>query len=458
MTALAEILLARGARLTGSDGPDRFYTDRILKEMGISFREQFSADNILPGTQLVVHSAAYDPQVNVELTQARALGIPLLSYPEALGLLSGQYDSSGVAGTHGKTTTTALAGACVKALQLPATVLAGSEVRAFGNRSSLILGDRYLLAETCEYRRHFLSFRPRRIVVTSLEAEHLDYFQDLEDVQRAFVQYGKLLPPGGQIIYNCDDPGTAGMIVSLQAERSDIDYIAYGRCARGPYTMSALSSAAGRTLFRLSLAPFEFELHIPGVHAAYDAAAAVALTCQLLSDVRGGVTEQGLKTIKAALADFGGLRRRSEIIGEAGSVLFMDDYGHHPTEIEKTLSGLKAFYPDRRLVADFMPHTYSRTRKLFDDFARCFSDADELVLHKIYASAREQNTQAVSGRKLFNAVSSHHPRVHYFHEPSEALPFLEANLRPGDLFVTMGAGDNYKIGLDLYRYFSGEQT
>lgn len=458
MTALAEILLALGASLTGSDGPDRFYTDRILRELGISFQEQFDAANLLPETQLVIYSAAYSPEDNVELHQAHALGIPALSYPEALGLLSGRYDSSGIAGTHGKTTTTALAGACIRSLGLPATVLAGSEVRGFGNRSSLILGERYLLAETCEYRRHFLFFRPRRIVITSLEAEHLDYFQDLEDVQRAFVQYGTLLPPGGQVIYNTDDPGTADMVAVLHREREDIELIPYGCRAEGPFGMSAVSSAAGATLFQLALSPLQFALRIPGVHAAYDAAAAIALSCQLLAEERGETTEQDLRMIQEALCSFDGLRRRSEIIGEARSVLFMDDYGHHPTEIDKTLAGIKAFYPERRLVADFMPHTYSRTQKLLNDFARCFGAADELVLHRIYASAREQATGAVSGRKLYEAVRRHHPGVHYFHEPSDALPFLERTLRAGDLFITMGAGDNYKLGQELYRRFSGGQT
>jgi UDP-N-acetylmuramate--alanine ligase len=458
MTALAEILQARGADLTGSDTPDRFYTDRILTELEIPFREGFAAGNVGADTRLVIYSAAYSPEENVELQQARALGIPLLTYPEALGQMSAGYDSSGIAGTHGKTTTTALAGACLQALKLPVTVLAGSEVRCFGNRSSLILGDRYLVAETCEYRRHFLHFRPRRIVITSLEAEHLDYFRDLEDVRQAFREYGLLLPPGGEIIYNQDDPGAAALTADLRSARKDIAFVPYGCRAEGPFRMSEISSAAGKTSLRLGLTPEPFVLRIPGIHAAYDAAAAVTLACRLLAEQRGGAAPGDLAAIRAALEGFDGLRRRSEIIGEARSVLFMDDYGHHPTEIATTLAGLKAFYPDRRLVADFMPHTYSRTRKLLEDFARCFSSADTLVLHKIYASAREQAGGAVSGRTLFDAVRRHHPEVHYFHEPADALPFLERILRAGDLFVTMGAGDNWKLGQDLYHRFSGAQT
>lgn len=458
MTALAEILHDRGAELTGSDGPDRFYTDKILRDQGIPFREEFDAGSVTEDIRLVIHSAAYSPEENVELGRARDLGIPVLNYPEALGTLSARSDSSGIAGTHGKTTTTALAGVCIQALGLPATVLAGSEVQAFGNRSTLISGDRYLVAETCEYRRHFLHFRPRRIVITSLEAEHLDYFQDLEDVQRAFVEYGLLLPPGGQLIYNQDDPGTATVAEKLKRKRSDIILIPYGRRAEGDFRISDLSAEAGKTCFRLALATDTFSIRIPGIHSAYNAAAAVALSCRLLAEERGGAKDPDLGLIREALKNFQGLRRRSEVIGEARSVLFMDDYGHHPTEIEKTLTGLKVFYPDRRLVVDFMPHTYSRTHKLLPDFARCFGAADELILHEIYASAREQAAGGVSGRRLCEEVRRHHPRVHYTPGPGEALAFLERILKPGDLFITMGAGDNWKLGRELYRRFSGGQT
>jgi UDP-N-acetylmuramate--alanine ligase len=303
-----------------------------------------------------------------------------------------------------------------------------------------------------------LHFRPRRIVVTSLEAEHLDYFRDLKDVQRAFVEYGLLLPPGGQLIYNRDDPGTAAVAKQLKSKRSDIILIPYGRRAAGDFRVSGLSAEAGKTCFRLALCSEAFSLRIPGIHSAYNAAAAVALACRLLTEERGGVRDEDLAVMREALKKFQGLRRRSEIIGEARSVLFMDDYGHHPTEIEKTLTGLKAFYPDRRLVVDFMPHTYSRTHKLLPDFARCFGAADELVLHEIYASAREQAAGDVSGLRLCEEVRKHHPRVHYTPGPGEALAFLERNLKPGDLFLTMGAGDNWKLGRDLYRRFSGGQT
>jgi UDP-N-acetylmuramate--alanine ligase len=159
--------------------------------------------------------------------------------------------------------------------------------------------------------------------------------------------------------------------------------------------------------------------------------------------------------VRQALAGFQGVRRRSEVIGEAGGVLFLDDYGHHPTEIRTTLEGFRSFYPGRRLVVDFMPHTYSRTRALLPEFASCFAAAHEVILHRIYASARERAGGGVDGRTLFREVAARHPAVRYFEEPLEAVDALAAELKAGDLFVTMGAGDNWKVGQALYSRLGG---
>ena len=177
MAALAEILSSRGASITGSDTSEKFYTDAVLQRLSIPYREGFAAANLPEDAQLVVHSAAYRKEENPELRAAAERGIPTLIYPEALGALSALADSSGISGVHGKSTTTAMCGVILKEWGLPATVLVGAEVPGFGSRSTLLQGDRYLVAETCEYRRHFLNFRPRRIVITSIEPDHLDYFQ-----------------------------------------------------------------------------------------------------------------------------------------------------------------------------------------------------------------------------------------------------------------------------------------
>ena len=460
MTALAEILQARGALISGSDGPERFYTDRILKELGIPYRESFEPEHVARDVELVIHSAAYCRGSNVELRTAWQRGLPVLSYPEAIGLLSSGCDSSGIAGTHGKTTTTAMAGTILKALEIPATVLVGSEVVNFGGRSSLVLGDRYFVAETCEYRRHFLHFNPERIVLTGIEAEHLDYYRDLDDVLSAFEQYCRRLPPGGLLIYQADDPGNRRVVERLKGSRPDLCFQPYGREAAGAFKITSIKTEERRTRFELSGFDREFILKHPGEHSAFNAAAALALAASMLERQGEELASDRVEAMRGALFDFRGSRRRSEVIGEAGGVLFMDDYGHHPTEIVKTLAGIKAFYPERRLVVDFMSHTFSRTGKLLAEFSCCFEPADEVVLHPVYPSARERLELADSklGEILYRVVRENHPSVRYFAEGSEALIYLEQNLHPGDLLLTMGAGDNWKFGQELYHRFKEDSS
>ncbi|GAB1481278.1 hypothetical protein MASR2M78_00930 [Treponema sp.] len=214
-SALAELLQGSGAHVSGSDIADTFYTDQILNELGLVCHQGFDAANVPSEPCIVVHSAAYSSATNCELAEASRRGLPILKYTEALGAYSAHFDSSGIAGVHGKTTTTALAGTLCQALKLPAKILAGSAVGDFGGRSTLNLGDSYFIAETCEYRRHFLAFHPHRIVLTSVESDHRDYYPDYESIRSAFVEYGLSLPEGGELIYCADDEGaveTAALI------------------------------------------------------------------------------------------------------------------------------------------------------------------------------------------------------------------------------------------------------
>lgn len=459
LAALAEILAASGARLSGSDVADVFYTDAILARLGVELKTGFEAGHVERDTALVIHSAAYRRDQNPELLEAERLCIPILSYPEALGALSRRFDSSGIAGVHGKTTTTAMAGSLVSGLGLPATVLAGSAVASFGGSSTLILGGKYFIAETCEYRRHFLSFRPRRIVLTSVESDHQDYYPSYDDILEAFVEYAMLLPEGGKLIYCADDPGACETADRVCGLRPDIVFLPYGRKAEGDFRIESYHAENGRAVFRLAGLRQDFELHVPGEHLALDATAALALALDLLEDSRPGrsLSPAELGAIVKALASFSGSKRRSELLGEAGGVLFMDDYGHHPTAIRDTIRGVKEFWPARRIVVDFMSHTYSRTRALFGDFASCLDEADVVIMHKIYPSARENPEAGLSGRDLFEAArSSRSARGRggegenfYFDEPLEAEVPARGIIRPGDLFLTMGAGDNWKLGAAL---------
>ncbi len=485
VAALAEILASKGAILTGSDIAERFYTDDILESIGIKCLVGFDASHLDPNVAVVIHSAAYRRDQNPELLEAARRGLIILNYPEALGELSRRADSTGIAGVHGKTTTTAMAGSLISSLGLPATILAGSSVASFGNRCTKIAGDKYFVAETCEYRRHFLNFSPRRVVLTAVESDHQDFYPTYKDILAAFVDYGCSLPQSGELIYCADDPGAVEAAGLIQSRRPDIRPVPYGQKAEGPFKMLYYRAASGIARFRLGGLDTEFELHVPGEHLALDASAAITLAISLLGDSKGqngparkeGIWCQPspaeLAALKNSLASFRGSKRRSEVLGEAGGILFMDDYGHHPTAIRDTIAGIRAFWPDRRIVVDFMSHTCSRTRALFPEFAACLDAADKVILHKIYPSAREAPDPEMNGRRLFNAVKAsrdanpgarrvgpaqNFPDTAYYEEVMDAYPDLLRELRPGDLFLTMGAGDNFVLCEALKKAFEQKES
>ena len=445
MSALAELLRDAGAEVSGSDTDEKFYTDEILDRLRIPYYEGFDASHIDSSVDLVVHSAAYSPETCPDLIKAISLGIPLKTYPQMLGELSIGRDSTGIAGVHGKSTTTAMAGTLIRALNLPASVIAGTAVPTFDDRSTLTLGNEFFIAETCEYRRHFLDFHPDRIVLTNIDRDHTDYFTGIEDIEEAFVTYGERLPPDGELIYCADDEGAARVAKKLAETKPGLSLTPYGAAAKGSFRLSDVSPGGGKIEFTLDALPTRLELRIPGVHNVLNAAAAVALAHSLVRKKNGAVDESFAGAVAEALLSFSGSKRRGEVIGERDGILILDDYGHHPTAVSKTLQGVRSFYPGRRIVVDFMPHLYSRTRDLFDGFVTAFDAADVVILHEIYSSARETSGE-VSGIDLFRAVQKRHPGAHYFKEISEAVDFCRGYLSPGDVFITMGAGDNWKLG------------
>ena len=444
MSALAEILVGRGARLSASDVAELFYTDEILAEIGVKV-ETFGEANLPDDCELLIRSAAYGDE-NPIVAAAQSRGIPVINYPEALGLLSQSCHATAIAGVHGKTTTTAITGALMKALDQPVSIIAGSAVPAFGNRSTWSGGDDFLIAETCEYRRHFLNFHPNRIVLTSVESDHQDYYPDYAAIKEAFLEFLTSLSPSGELIYCSDDEGARERALLAAKMRPDIRVIPYGESAEGAWQLEYSQQAAGSNSFRVKGIDRDFHLSIPGRHIALDAAAALALTSRFCPEPDLDILSQTLKSFK-------GSRRRSEIIAEFKGILVMDDYAHHPTAISATLKGLRAFYPERRLLVDFMPHTYSRTAALLDDFAQAFSDADLLILHPVYASAREEYDGDVSGKELMERAAFHRSgRITvYCEEFAEAVDYLKSVLEPGDLFISLGAGNNWMIGEQIIK-------
>lgn len=484
MAALCELLIARGARIRGSDTTEVFYTDAILSRLNVPVIEDFAAEALPGELDLLIHSAAYDPESHPQLRAARDRGVPVLVYTDALGLLSRDRLALAVAGVHGKTTTTAMLGSLLRRTGLPGEVLVGSAVPIFDGFSTFSGGAEFFVAETCEYRRNFLAFNPDILVVTSIEADHLDYYRDEDDVSTAFLEFAQKLPEHGELIYCADDPGAVRLATAMRERRGDILYTPYGRHAEGSFAITEIHPGAGATSFRLAGVDAELRLRIPGDHNVLNAGAAVAgLHALARRRAAAGPAQTAAAgpapsaaarpaqrseppsaaaalapsaaapdpaTVAAGLHDFTGTRRRSEIIGERDGVLYLDDYAHHPTAVATTLRGFRHFYPGRRIVVSFMSHTYSRTAGLLEEFARAFGDADVVFLHKIYASAREHFDGRMSGEDLAEAMARHHPDVRYIAEVDDALPHIRAELGPGDIFLSMGAGNNWVLSHRLY--------
>ncbi len=484
MAALVEILSDRGAVITGSDVAERFYTDEILEKRGIQAKP-FSADNIGDGIQCVIYSSAYSPDKNPDLAEAVRRGIPLMLYSEALGAVSAQSYGCGICGVHGKTTTTGLTGTILKELDLPSQVLAGSVIASFGDRCTMTSpsfapGTRNIFAaETCEYQRHFMAFHPKKIILTAVESDHQDYYPTYEDIRAAFVDYACLLPQGGDLIYCADDKGASEVANLAQAQRPDIKLIPYGTgaaakgiepgAAAGPdgYALSFGRVEGGRQYFTID-GLGEFALQVPGRHNARNAAAAVALCCRLLSEY-GKNPSDCVDAIRRGLLAFRGGKRRSEIIARSKTpcgqeLIVIDDYGHHPTAIETTLAGYREFYRGHKIIVDFMSHTYTRTAALLEAFASSFASADSVIINRIYGSAREDaSASPVTGEILAEHAARHHGAVAYRGEFDEAAEEVYRQLSclsgpeypDGYLFVTMGAGDNWKVGKFLLEKLAG---
>jgi len=476
MTALAEILHSRGAHLTGSDVADTFYTDSILHSLGISLFEDFNAHNVPDNVDLMIYSAAYSRETNPELIFALQRKIPVFSYPEALGALSLHSHSAGIAGVHGKTTTTAMAGILASALSLPATVLAGSALANFDGHCTFIAGNDYFIAETCEYRKHFMNFKPSWIVLTAIESDHQDYFPTYESIRDAFLEYVLSLPAGGTLIFCADQKGAVEVAEIALQQRKDINFVEYGFSAHGRYRIKDLKTNRGENIFHLRDESVPMRLHVPGQHLVLDAAAAIALIESIFTLHAGHqFGQEQWSAISDALSTFRGSKRRSEVLGEFSGILFIDDYGHHPTAIKATLDGIKKFWPRRRIIIDFMSHTYTRTIALLDEFVASLDLADSVLLHKIYTSAREQPIPGFSGKVLYEKLQERRPElqtvdleelavdsdsefsmqnfVAYSDNPLNAFNFLTKALREGDIFITMGAGDNWKLGKALTDHF-----
>lgn len=426
MAAFVEILFHNGAIITGSDISEWFYTDDILEKLGI-VPLSFSKDNISSDIDFVVYSAAYKLDSNPDLIEATQKKIPCLLYTQALGQYSERAFSCGICGVHGKTSTTGLVGTILREIDLPSQVLAGSLINSFGNSctftSSLLKNQniqneqKIFVAETCEYQRHFMSFCPKKIILTSVESDHEDCFPTFQSILDAFVDYVLKLPKNGELIYCVDDKGASEVANIVKQKRPDINFIEYGQNANNEWKIHFISCENGKNKFKVDAFDENFTLLVPGKHEVLDSVAAICLVSRLLNEF-GRNPQEYINNIKTGLFNFVGGKRRSEIVGKGfinlNEVIVIDDYAHHPTAIKTTLDGFRSFYKNKKIIVDFMSHTYSRTQALLDEFASSFDSADQIILHEIYSSARENPKDFdITGYSLYEKVLNNYKKTSF---------------------------------------------
>ncbi len=412
MSALARFFLHEKKQVSGSDRSVSSITDALEKE-GVEFFNEQKAENIQEGIDLIVYTEAMS-QEHEEMKAGRKLGVPMVNYFEALGLVANDYYLIAVSGTHGKTTTTAMITDVLEEAGLDPTAIIGS-LRSKTGSNFRAGKSKYAVVEACEYKRDFLYLKPDILVITNLEFEHVDYYKDLADVQDAFHTMARSLSEDGYIVTDTTNPNIKPILTGVTAKV--IDY---------------------RTNLDLYLA-----LKQPGLHNRLNAAATTSVAMAL------GVDRE---VNDKALENFAGTWRRFEykgsFVNSHGKVQVYDDYGHHPTEIIATILGARELYPKEKLTVVFQSHTYTRTHELFDDFVKALSKADKVILLPIYA-AREENLSGVSSEKIVEALKQNGVDAVNFLTQEGVVEELKNNSRENSVVLVMGAGDVTRVASSL---------
>jgi UDP-N-acetylmuramate--alanine ligase len=412
VSALAKLFSAQGGPASGwkVSGSDKYSSEitEDLKNQGIKIYIGHREENLDSDVDLVIYSAAVGSEIP-ERKKAARLRIKQLSYPEALGLITKGKDTIAISGTHGKSTTTAMLGLILTDAGLDPTVIVGSKVKHPSFDENVRAGkSKYFVVEACEWRAHMLNLKPKIIILTNIEPDHLDYYKTFKNLKNAFKEYVGKLPKNGLLIFNADDKNC------IEAAKS-------ARCKTVGYSIKS---------------GFDFSLQIPGRFNIYNALA--ASTCALRLGIKPA-------TIRKTLANFKGIWRRFEKIGEHKGALIFSDYAHHPTAVRETLMAAKEKYPQRRLVVAYQPHHFDRTKRLFQEFTKAFDSADLVILNEIYDVPGRESVKQISSGDLVKELKKRKIKAVFARDLKETKKFLLKNIKRGDLVLIMGAGDIYKL-------------
>jgi UDP-N-acetylmuramate--alanine ligase len=439
MSGLAGVLLRCGALVTGSDRAS-FKAQARLEELGALITIGHAPLNVPSDCNLVVYSAAIRDE-NPEIVEAKRRGTPRMKYAQMLGEVMRLRTGIAVAGTHGKSTTTALVAFILRQAKADPSFVVGADVEQLGGGSGVGDGSHFVV-EACEFDRSFLNLLPRYATILNIEEDHLDCFPDLNSITEAFKAFAALVPPDGTVIANGED---AVVQRAVRNARGRVE--TFGTSNGLTWQAVSIRHELGCYQFDV-LHDGKFHLHasmdnLPGRHQVMNGLAATALAHH------AGVA---VDSVAASLSKFTGADRRLARRGEVGGILLLDDYGHHPSEIQATLRAVRERYPGRRLWLIFQPHQHSRTRFLLNDFAKCFGQADHLLVPDIYFvrdSAAERN--AISSSHLVERVRANGGDALYLPSHEEIVEHIVANASDGDIVLTMGAGDVWKISDELVR-------
>lgn len=493
MTMLAQFLFANRKEVSGSDIAEKFMTDAALKKSKIKVIEKFDEKNIPADADLMIYSSAYNKENNPEVAKALAGKKKALSYAEAMGQVFNQKYGIAVAGSHGKTTTTAWLGYVLGKAGVKPNVMVGANVPQFGGFSLTGQSD-YLIIEADEYQNKLKYFQPKGVLLNNIDYDHPDFFPTEADYENVFIEFIKKIPKKGFLIANFDDQvirkianvnckgrvigyavdleqsqslaGDCGATTPVLAKGGDADYIAYdikanngkqffkvkmgmdevmSQSPAGDCDATKKSHAGDCGATRNCLG--DFSIQLAGRHNISNALAVIAAAIEM---------EVELKDIRKYLEEFSGTARRMQKLGEYNGALIYDDYAHHPTEIKATLAGARELFLKNKLIVVFHPHTFTRTKALLNDFARSFGDADEVIILDIYGSAREprggvHSRDLVEKIEIKNRESGIKQSIKYIAALGECEQYLRDNIGRGDVVLLMGAGDVFRIGENLVK-------
>jgi UDP-N-acetylmuramate--alanine ligase len=438
MSGIAEILLDQGFHVSGSDRALSEVTDR-LKSLGATVFEGHNAKHVAPDVDALVYSSAVTLD-NPEVVEAVRRKIPVIRRAEMLAEVMRLKYGVGIAGTHGKTTTTSMIGLVLLEGGLDPTVIVGGKLSRLGGTNARLGHGDFIVVEADEFDRSFLSITPTIAVLTTLETDHLDCYRDLEDIKGAFVQFASRVPFYGFVVLCLDEPA----LLDIMPQMSRKKIITYGLNPQADVQAADIrhrENTSTFTLRRHSEDLGEITIRVPGNHNIQNALAAIGVGLEL------GVP---FDRVKYGIEQFTGVYRRWELKGEVNGISVFDDYAHHPTECRATLAGTKAGWR-RRIVCVFQPHLFSRTRDFYEEFGKSFLLSDVLVVTDIYP-AREEPIQGVTGELIVAAAKRFgHKDAHYVPDKRKVPSALETIVRPGDIVITMGAGDIWKYGEEFLR-------